>query len=57
MGACELTASITAIANILSRDLGANEIGVLAAVFTQLGDTLSTIAAQRALCEEICGKE
>ncbi len=48
MNACELTASITAIANILSTELTVNELNLWAAVLTQLGDTLATIAAQKA---------
>ncbi len=49
MNACELTASITAIANILSTELTVNELNLWAAVLTQLGDTLATIAAQKSL--------
>lgn len=51
MNSCELTASITAIANSLSCKLSTNEITLLAAILTQLGDTLATIAAQREFCE------
>ena len=50
MNHCELTASITAIANALSCKLSAEETALLGAIFVQLGDTLATIAAQRALC-------
>lgn len=51
MNACELTASVTALANTLACGLSAGELTLLGAVFTMLGDTLTTIAAQRALCE------
>lgn len=51
MDSCELTTSITAIANMLACNLNQNELNLLAAVLSQLGDTLATIAAQRSLCE------
>ena len=51
MNACELTASITALANTLSCGKSVEEITLLGTVFTQLGDTLQTIAAQKTLCE------
>lgn len=51
MNPCELTASVTAIANMLSCNLSINEISLLGSVFAQLGDTLMTIAAQKSLCE------
>lgn len=51
MNACELTASITALANALACGRSAEEVSLLGAVFTQLGDTLVTIAAQKSLCE------
>ena len=41
----ELTSTITAIANALACRLTSDEPALLAAVFTQLGDTLTTIAA------------
>ena len=51
MTACELTASITALANALACGLSGEEVVMLGAVLTQLGDTLQTIAAQRSLCD------
>lgn len=50
MNACELTATITALANALACRLDDEELTLLGAVFVQLGDTLSTIATQRGLC-------
>ena len=50
MNSCELTASITAIANGLAKKLTVEEITLLATVFVQLGDTLATIAIQREIC-------
>lgn len=50
MNPCGLTASITAIANALVCGLTDAEVELLAAILTQLGDTLTTIAVQRGLC-------
>ena len=50
MNSCELTASITAIANALACNRTADEISLLGVVFTQLGDTLLTIATQKSIC-------
>lgn len=51
MNSCELTASITAIANIIACKFNDEELGLLGLIMTQLGDTLSTIAGQRAFCQ------
>ena len=51
MNACELTASVTAVANSISCHLDNDDLILLAAVLVQLGDTLATIATQRDLCE------
>lgn len=51
MNSCELTASVTALANALACGRSADEVNLLSAVLVQLGDTLATIAAQKALCE------
>lgn len=50
MGACELTASITAVANALACKLTEDEINLLGVTLTQLGDTLLTIATYRSIC-------
>ena len=50
MNACELTASVTAIANTIACQLSADELTFLGVVLTQLADTLLTIAA----CQELC---
>lgn len=44
------TFSVTALANAIACKLNDDEVGLLAVIFTQLGDTLETIAVQRALC-------
>ena len=51
MNACNLTATVTALANTIACGLKAEEITLLSSVFMQLGDTPATIAAHRALCE------
>lgn len=50
MNSCELTASITAIANALACKLTEDEVTLLGTALTQLGDTLLTIATQRSIC-------
>ena len=48
----ELTVALTAIANSISFGLSVSELALVAGIFVQIGDTLATIAAQKALCEE-----
>ena len=50
MNPCELTASLTALANVLACRLSDEELNLLGAALTQLADTLFTIAARRSLC-------
>ena len=50
MNACEFTASITALANALACRLTQEELSLLGAALTQLGDTLETIATQQSIC-------
>ncbi len=50
MNPCELTTGVTALANVLASGLSDDELGMTAALFTQLGDTLATIAVQRSIC-------
>ena len=50
MNSCELTASITAIANALACRLTDDQLNLLGVVLTQLADTLFTISTQRSLC-------
>ena len=51
MNSCELTASVTALANAIACKLNNDELSLLASVLVQLGDTLVTIATQRNICE------
>ncbi len=53
MNPCELTATVTAIANALACKLSDDELALLAVVLTQLGDTLATILTQKELCERL----
>lgn len=48
----ELTLFISAVANSLYETLPAAQLAVLAAVFTQLGDTLTTLAVQAEFLED-----
>lgn len=52
MSPCELTAAVTALANMIASKLSDDEIAVLAPVLIQLGYTLETIRAQREACEK-----
>ena len=52
MKSFELTAAITAAANLIACDMTLGELALTASILVQLGDTLATIAAERALCEE-----
>lgn len=56
MNSLELTATITAAANIMANSLSPTELALLAGIFVQLGDTLATIAANEALTEEQINK-
>lgn len=57
MSPCELTASITAVANAFACKLTNDELTLLGTVFTQLGDTITTIATQRTLCANTDNKQ
>ena len=50
MNACELTATITAVANWLACQLSQEDLELLGVSLTQLGDTLLTIVTQRTIC-------
>ena len=50
MNSCELTASITAIANYLACQLTQDQLESLGVTLTQLGDTLLTIVTQKSIC-------
>ncbi|HOH70232.1 MAG TPA: hypothetical protein PKY98_05460 [Sedimentibacter sp.] len=50
MQSCELITYISAIACIISKSFSKEELPVIASLFTQLGDTLSTIIANEEFC-------
>ena len=50
MNPCELTASVTALANAIACNLTEDELNLLGVILTQLGDTLLTIATHRSIC-------
>ena len=50
VNSCELTASITAIANALACKLTEDELNLLGVTLTQLADSLLTIATKRSIC-------
>ena len=52
MNSCELTAAITALSNGLAACLSPSELALVASLFVQLGDTLATIGAAKALLLE-----
>jgi hypothetical protein len=52
MQSCELAASITAIACTIAQCCNKEDLPLIAASLTQLGDTLATINAQEELCEK-----
>lgn len=52
MNGCELVTLISTLACIISQDKTADEITLLAVIFTQLGDSLATIAATKSDCEQ-----
>lgn len=45
-----LTTTVNSLAVAIAGRLSDEELALTAAVFVQLGDTLATIAAQRAVC-------
>lgn len=52
MNPCELTMTVTALANAIAGKLDSpEEIAAAGSVFTLLGDALAAIAAQQVLCQ------
>lgn len=51
MNGCQLVVAVSVFACFLAQKLNAQEIAILAAVLTQLGDTLATITVQEEICE------
>ncbi len=57
MRSCELVATITAIACAIANTCSEDEVNLMAAAFTQLGDTLATILAQGDINEKEKGTD
>lgn len=51
MNACEISAAVTAIANVIFQKLNDDEVALLGAILVQLGDTLETMSVQKEICE------
>lgn len=51
MNSCELVNLISMLSCLIVENYTDEEIGVLAAVFTQLGDSLATILANKSLLD------
>lgn len=51
-----LTTSVNTLAAAIASELNDEDLGLVGAILTQLGDTLETIAAQRGRCAApVCG--
>lgn len=50
MNSCNLAVTISVLACNIAKDKTADELSLLGSMFSQLGDTLTTISAQKALC-------
>lgn len=51
MCSTSLAAAVTILAGALAEGRSAEELSLLAAVLTQLGDTLATMSLQKGLCD------
>ena len=51
MNSCELVNLVSMLSCLIVQNYNTDEIAVIAAVFTQLGDSLATILANEALIE------
>ena len=51
MSPCELSASVTAVANAIACKFSDDELTLLASALVQLGDTLVTIVTARSVCD------
>lgn len=52
MDPCQLTASVTALANAMARSFSEEELTLMASILVQLGDTLVTIVTRNAMLSE-----
>lgn len=51
MNSCELVTYISSLACAISKCCSRDDVTILAAVFTQLGDSLETILAHQEICQ------
>ena len=51
MNSCELVNLVSMLSCLIVQNYNNDEIGLLAAIFTQLGDSLATILANNAILE------
>lgn len=51
MDGCALNLSVSALACAIAKGKSSEDIALLSVVFTQLGDSLATIAAGNEICE------
>ena len=51
MALCGISVQTAILANVIAKDMTGDELEMAAAVFTQLGDTLTTIGLERACCK------
>lgn len=52
-----LTTAINTLAVAIAENLSDEELALMSAILTQMGDTLITIAAQREMCENLFKKK
>ncbi|MCI8361278.1 MAG: hypothetical protein HFE86_08100 [Clostridiales bacterium] len=57
LNGCELSMSVTALANALARQLSDQDLALAITVFSQMSTTLATISTQRALCAGTAGRQ
>ena len=53
LNAGEITASVTAVANMMAKNLSINELSLLSNVFLMLGDSLAVIVSVREFNETV----
>ena len=51
MNSCELVNLVSMFSCLIAENYSTNQIALLSAVFTQLGDSLTTILANKTLCD------
>lgn len=51
MNECELVTFVSTLACALAKNLTTDELGILASISSQLGDTLDTIITHRSICD------